>query len=397
MRPPSLARLSRAALGEARAYVGLDAVPSTEVLKGPALRARRRRIEWSRRLVQAGFLLTVLWIGVEFVRWVHGLEAGRVVGERPPGVEAFLPIAALLSLRHLFLTGEVHPVHPAGLAILVLVLGVGLLAKKAFCSWVCPIGTLSEALAGLSQRLFRRKLRLPRLLDLPLRSLKYLLLAFFVHAVFFAMDPAAVADFLDSPYNRVADVKMLYFFERLSPFALKVILGLVVLSIVVPYFWCRYLCPYGALLGALSLLSPLKITRHAPSCIDCNLCTRACPSHLPVARLARVSSDECFGCLSCVAACPVTRALRVETPAPWRRAVRPAAFAALVVGLFVVGTILARATGHWENAVTNEEYAHRVRTIDSPAYDHLRGRVPSREEWEAAEAGTTPPAPSAAR
>lgn len=397
MRPPALARLSRAALDEARAFVRLDGAPSTDVLNGPALRARRRRIEWSRHLVQAGFLLAVLWIGWEFVRWVHGLEAGRVVGERPPGVEAFLPIAALLSLRHLFLTGAVHPVHPAGLVILVLVLGVGLLAKKAFCSWVCPVGTLSETLADLSQRLFRRKLRLPRFLDLPLRSLKYLLLAFFVHAVFFAMGPAEVADFLDSPYNRVADVKMLYFFERLSPFALKVILGLVVLSVVLPYFWCRYLCPYGALLGALSLLSPLKVTRHAPSCIDCGLCTKACPSHLPVARAARVSSDECFGCLSCVAACPVTRALRVETPAPWRRAVRPAAFAALVVGLLVGGTLLARAAGHWRNAVTNEEYAHRVRTLDSPAYDHLRGRVPSREEWEAAEAGSAAAAPGAAR
>ena len=142
-----------------------------------------------------------------------------MVGERPPGVEAFLPIAALLSLRHLFLTGEVHSVHPAGLVILVLVLLLGLLAKKAFCSWVCPVGTASEALAALSQRLFRRKIALPRLLDLPLRSLKYLLLAFFVWAVFFQMGPAAVADFLDSPYNRVADVKMLYFFERLSPFA----------------------------------------------------------------------------------------------------------------------------------------------------------------------------------
>ena len=214
---------------------------------------------------------------------MHGLEAGRVVGERPPGVEGFLPIAALLSLRHLVTTGEVHPVHPAGLAILLLVVGICLLAKKAFCSWVCPVGTLSEMLAGLSQRLFRRKLRLPRLLDLPLRSLKYLLLAFFVYAVFFQMGPAAVADFLDSPYNRVADVKMLYFFERLSPFALKVLVGLAVLSVVVPYSWCRYLCPYGALLGALSLLSPLKVTRHAPSCIDCNLCTKACPSHLPVA------------------------------------------------------------------------------------------------------------------
>jgi polyferredoxin len=389
MVPAPLARLSRAALGEARDFVRLDAVSSAEVLRGPALRERRRRIDWARHLVQAGFLLAVGVVGWEFTRWVHGLEAGRVVGERPPGVEAFLPIAALLSLRHFVTSGEVHPVHPAGLAILLVVVGISLLAKKAFCSWVCPVGTLSEMLAGASRRLFRRKLGLPRVLDLPLRSLKYLLLAFFVYAVFFQMGPAAVADFLDSPYNRVADVKMLYFFERLSPFAVKALAGLALLSVVVPYSWCRYLCPYGALLGALSLLSPLKVTRHAPSCIDCNLCTKACPSRLPVARLARVSSDECFGCLSCVAACPVPRALRVETPAPWRRAVRPAAFAALVVGVFAGGVLLARATGHWRNAITNDDYAHRIRTIDSPVYAHDKGRVPTREEWEAAEAGTT--------
>ncbi len=360
---------------------------SSEVLRGPALRVRRRRIDWSRHLVQAGFLLTVVLIGWEFVRWVHGLEAGRVVGTRPPGVEGFLPIAALLSLRHLFSTGEVHPVHPAGLVILLLILAMGFLAKKAFCSWVCPVGTLSEMLAALSRRIFGRTLGLPRVLDLPLRSLKYLLLAFFVYAVFFQLGPMAVADFLDSPYNRVADVKMLYFFERLSPFALKLLLGLVALSIVVPYAWCRYLCPYGALLGALSLLSPLKVTRHAASCIDCNLCTKACPSRLPVARLTRVRSDECFGCLSCVAACPVPRALRVETPAPWRRAVRPAAFAVLVAGLFVGGILLARAQGVWGNSITNEEYARRIRAIDSPAYAHDRGRVPTRAEWEASEAG----------
>ena len=161
---------------------------------------------------------------------------------------------------------------------------------------------------------------------------------------------------------------------------------------MVPYFWCRYLCPYGALLGAVSLVSPLKVTRHAPSCIDCGLCTRACPSHLPVARLARVRSDECFGCLSCVAACPVPRALRVETPAPWRRAVRPAAFAALVAGLFAGGTLLARATGHWRNDISDAEYARRIRAIDSPAYAHDKGRVPSRSEWQAAEAEAESPA-----
>jgi polyferredoxin len=360
----------------------------TVVLKATALRARRLRIEWSRHTVQAGFFLTILLIGWQFSRFVHGLEAGAGAGTRPPGVEGFLPIAALLSLRHLFSTGEVHRVHPAGLVILLLALALGVLAKRAFCSWVCPVGTISEALAALSLRIFRRRLGLPRFIDLPLRSVKYLLLAFFVYIVFFQMGPAAVADFLDSPYNRVADVKMLYFFEQISPFGLRVLLVLTGMSIVIPYFWCRYLCPYGALLGAASLLSPLKVMRHAPSCIDCNLCTKACPSRLPVAKLARVRSDECFGCLSCVAACPVPRALRVETPSPWRQPVRPEVFAALVVSLFVGGTLLARALGLWHNSITVEEYARSIRAIDSPEFAHVMGEVPSRAEWEAAEART---------
>jgi hypothetical protein len=77
--------------------------------------------------------------------------------------------------------------------------------------------------------------------------------------------------------------------------------------------------------------------------------------------------------------------------------VRPAAFAALVVGTFVGGVVLARVGGAWHNAITDEEYAHRIRTLDSPAYAHDKGRVPSREEWEAAEAaaaGRRPPAPA---
>lgn len=386
MKPASFAPLARTAARETRVFLEFDDHMSTSVLKGPALRARRRRIEWSRHIVQAGFLLTVLLIGWQFARFVHGLEAGEVVGSRPPGVEGFLPIAALLSLRHLFSTGEVHMIHPAGLVILLLAMALGLLAKRAFCSWVCPVGTISEALAAFSLRLFRRKIGLPRFIDIPLRSLKYLLLSFFIYAVFFQMGPSAVADFLDSPYNRVADVKMLYFFEQISPFGLKVLLALVGLSVVIPYFWCRYLCPYGALLGAVSLLSPLKVTRDAASCIDCNLCTRACPSRLPVARLARVRSDECFGCLSCVAACPVPRALRAETPAPWRMAVRPAVFAGLIVVLFAGGTLAARALGLWHNSISVEEYGRRIRTIDSPQYGHSQGRVPSRAEWETAEA-----------
>lgn len=378
--------LTRTPAGSLRAFLRIDAGTSSTTLKAAPLRERSRLIRSARHAVQIGFLLTVVLIGWQFARFVHGLELGRVVGSRPAGVEAFLPIAALLSLRHLFSTGEIHRVHPAGLVILLIVIGLGLLAKRAFCSWVCPVGTISEALAALSLRIFGRRMDLPRFIDIPLRSLKYLLLGFFVFFIFFRMDGESVLNFLDSPYNRVADVKMLYFFEHIGPFGLRVLLVLTGLSIVIPYFWCRYLCPYGALVGALSLFSPLKVTRDAASCIDCNLCTKACPSRLPVAKLARVRSDECFGCLSCVAACPVPRALRVETPSFWRRPVSPAVFAGLVVSLFVMGTLLARAFGVWNNNITNEEYARSIRNIDSPMFVHEQGAVPNRSEWEAAEA-----------
>lgn len=339
-------------------------------------RLAKHRIESLRTAVQLVTLGVVLWIGIEFVLWVHALQSGNPAGSRPPGVEGFLPISALISLRHWMETGIASRVHPAGLVLLVLILAGGLLLKKSFCSWLCPVGTISESLASLGRRIFRRKLRLPRALDYLFRSFKYLLLFFFVWAVFVQMTPRAIELFLNSPYNKVADIKMMLFFADISPFALKVLVGLVALSFVIPYFWCRYLCPYGALLGVLSLASPLKVTRTAKSCIDCGLCARACPAHLPVDRLGRVRSDECVGCLSCVAACPVQNTLQVETPRPFRRAVRPAVFAALVVGLFFGGIAVAKFAGYWQNGIGTEEYRRRVGEIDSPKYQHAQGQVP---------------------
>jgi polyferredoxin len=345
--------------------------------KSVQYRRRRYRIETLHTSVQLASLAIVMWIGFEFVRWVNGLGAGHVVGNRPPGVEGFLPISALISLRYWLETGTFSMVHPAGLVLLLLILGSGLLLKKAFCSWVCPVGTISDSLATLSRKVFRRKIRLPKALDYPLRSIKYLLLFFFLWAVFMQMTPKAIELFLNSPYNKVADIKMMMFFTDISPLALKVLVGLVVLSFVVPYFWCRYLCPYGALLGALSWLSPLKVTRNAKSCIDCGLCSKACPSHLPVDTLNRVSSDECFGCLSCVAACPIRQTLEVQAPKPWRRVVRPGVFAIMVVALFFGGIGVAKLTGYWQTDVSTAEYMKRAQEVDTPKYHHAQGQVPA--------------------
>lgn len=115
-----------------------------------------------------------------------------------------------------------------------------MLLSKSFCSWVCPVGTLSEGLWLLGRKLFGRNRALPRWLDRPLRAVNYVLLGFFLWAVW-RMDGAALEGFLDSPFNALADVRMYLFFARISGLALGVILALAVLSMLVQNFWCRYL------------------------------------------------------------------------------------------------------------------------------------------------------------
>ena len=329
-----------------------------------------------RSTVQAAFVLLCLWIGIEFALFMSwGQSAGTVAfAPRPPGVEGFLPISALISLKYWLQTGMVNEIHPSGLFILLAVVAVSLLLKKAFCSWLCPVGTLSESLWMLGRRIFGRNLTVPRWLDYPLRLLKYLLLLFFAWSIWNMAVPELRA-FIYSPYNKMADVKMYLFFANISTFAIWTVIVLMLLSVVIKNFWCRYLCPYGALLGMVSWLSPLKITRNKERCIDCELCTRACPSSIKVHTVTRVWSDECMSCLDCLAVCPVKDTLAMQ--ASTKTAPVPSwVFAILVGGVFVGIIGLAMLTGHWQNEISQAEYQKRFQELNSPLYQHFRGEVP---------------------
>ena len=332
--------------------------------------------QFQRSVVQAAFVLLCIWMGIEFflfMRW--GMSGGQeTFFPRPPGVEGFLPISALISLKYWFHTGILNSVHPSGLVILLGIVAVSVVLKKAFCSWLCPVGTLSESLWMLGQRLFRRTLTLPRWLDWPFRSLKYLLLVFFVWSIW-NMDVDALREFIYSPYNKMADVKMYLFFAHISTFVVGTLLALVLLSVVIKNFWCRFLCPYGALLGILGWFSPLKITRNTQTCVDCELCTEVCPASIKVHEARRVWSDECSSCMACVAVCPVKTTLDVRIGARGP-AVPTWVYGTLVAGVFVVITGMAMLTGFWQNGITREEYQRRFQALDAPVYQHFRGKVP---------------------
>jgi len=320
--------------------------------------------------IQSAFALLVIRIGVEFAlfaRWLESGGAGTAMS-RPPGVEGFLPLSALISLKHWLLTGTLNLIHPAAVFIFIAIVVIGFILKKSFCSWLCPVGLLSELHWKLGRKLFGGNVRVPKFLDWPLRSLKYLLLYFFLYAILWKMDVHQLTAFIHSPYNQVADVKMLYFFESLDRTGLLIIIAIALLSLPIKNFWCRYLCPYGALLGLGSLLSPAKITRNRERCIDCELCTKACPSSIQVHKVSRVHSDECMACLACTQVCPVKETLDLKTSARAKRPIPAPVLAMLIVGIFVSITGLAMLAGYWHNSISTREYLHHMQRIES--YGH---------------------------
>lgn len=341
---------------EGRTGMSEPVVPlAKEAPDSSAWRTPYRFLPTLRWVVQGAYLFFFALVGIEFHSFYRQIvSGGPVTAYRPAAVEGFLPLSALVALKRFLLTGRYDDVHPAGLTILIAAILSSLLARKAFCSWICPVGGISRALEWVGKKTFWRRQKrttiVNRWADRSLISLKYLLLAFFAWAILWKMDGEAIRKFLHTPYNYAADAKMLLFFIDISKTAAATLFLLVLLSIVIKHFWCRYLCPYGALLGLVSWISPLRVVRDGEACIDCRACTRACPVEIRVHRKTSVLTPECTGCMTCVSSCPVEDCLTVTRKGT--NSLSP--YLIPVVGL---GTIFllwgaARLTGHWHTSLS---------------------------------------------
>jgi polyferredoxin len=325
-------------------------------LKG-FLKQKQQAVRWT---VQALFFFIVLVVGYRFASFVGVLETGMIPGfERPPGVEAFLPISALVSLKHLLLTGSINEVHPSALIIFLMALFTTFLVKKGFCAWICPIGTVSELLNRLSLKVFTKSVKVVRPLDYLLRSLKYLLLGFFVWSVFVKMPGDAVAQFIQSPYHLFVDVRMLYFFTQISGTAMMILGGLIVLSFFIRHFWCRYLCPYGALLGLTGFLSVGSIKRDPGHCTQCGKCEKSCPGSVQIRKKNTVRSTECMACMSCVDHCPEEKAIGFSFFGG-KAGAGAVTVALILCFVFAGGIFAAKTTGHWQNSIPKPAYLSYV-------------------------------------
>jgi ferredoxin len=185
--------------------------------------------------------------------------------------------------------GYVVPVYV--IATFVLPLAAALLFGRVFCGGVCPLGALQELV-------LLKPVEVPRRLDRFLGGFKWIYL---VLAVGFAVLPAASRDFVVCRFDPFVG-----FFRFTGTFHMLVLGGVfIVVGIFVGRPYCRYLCPYGALLSVFSRYAWRSVSITPDRELDCGLCRKACP--YGAIEQMRAVPTSCLACARCYESCPVHR------------------------------------------------------------------------------------------
>ena len=238
----------------------------------------------TRRIVQFGFLaltlVAVYAVGANAERWCPF-----------GGVEALYTYAHEGSM--------ICSLGTSNFYILGGVVLMTLLVRRAFCSYMCPIGTIAEWLRGLAQRVGVPEVRVSGAADRALSLLKYVVLGLILYFTWRAGE--LLFRGFDPCYALISRHGV-----DISFWAYVVAGTIVVVSLAVMLPFCRWFCPFAAVLHLFSAVGLGRIKRDEAACTGCRACARACPMAIPVDRLAQVTAPRCTSCMNCIDACPTT-------------------------------------------------------------------------------------------
>ncbi len=270
-----------------------------------AIKVKARRIRLG---VQVFFFVLITLISVN-----HFLaETGRALPIlSSASLHALCPFGGLVSMYQYFTSGTlVKKIHESSFILMWIVFALTVLLGPVFCGWVCPLGSIQEWLGKLGKRLIKKKFN--RLIsyrfDRVLRYLRYVMLGWVLYAT--AVTAKLVfADF--DPY-----FALFRFWTGEVAITSLIILGAVlVTSLFVERTFCKYACPYGALLGLFNLFRVFKVRRNSETCIDCGACDKNCPMNIPVSTSRIVRDPQCITCMKCTSEefCPVDNTVELMT------------------------------------------------------------------------------------
>ena len=263
-----------------------------------------------RLIVQIFFFVLIALIAVN--KSLEESGAGAIPFISSASLHALCPFGGVVTLYNLITVGTlIQKIHISAVILMGLVLILTLLFGPVFCGWVCPLGSVQEWIGKLGRKLFKKKYNefVPRTLDRVLRYFRFVVL---VWVVFVTARSSTLLFANVDPYNAL----FTFWSEEVALPAL-IILGVTLAgSLFIERPWCKYACPYGALLGLFNKFRIFKIKREPSTCISCNRCTRVCPMNIDVAKKETVTDLQCISCFECTSerVCPVEDTVEMKLP-----------------------------------------------------------------------------------
>lgn len=261
-----------------------------------------------RLIIQIFFFLLIALIAVN-----HSLEeAGRALPLlSSASLHALCPFGGVVSIYQKITTSTyVQQIHESSFILMYLAFLLALFFGPVFCGWVCPLGTIQEWFSRLGKRIFKKRFNrsIPNRIDKYLRFLRYIVLAWVLYMT--AVTGTLVFVNID-PYYALFH----FWTGEVAVTALIILILVLAASLFVERPFCKYACPYGAVLGIFNLFRIFKIKRNTGTCTDCKLCDKSCPMNIEVSTSRAVRNHQCISCLECTSdyACPAADTVEFTT------------------------------------------------------------------------------------
>lgn len=274
--------------------------------KSKAINARK--VGNIRLIVQIFFFALIAVIAVN-----HTLEeAGKAIPVlSSASLHAVCPLGGVVSVYQFITSGTyIRKIHSAAFILMWIVFALTVFLGPVFCGWVCPMGSIQEWFGKLGKKILGRRFnRLnPYKVDRILRYLRYLMLGWVVYMT--SVTGTLVFSDID-PYFALFN----FWTSEVAIGGVIILAVVLVLSLIVERPFCKYACPYGAMLGVFNLFRIFKVRRNVSTCIDCKACDRSCPMNIPVSTGGAVRHHQCITCLKCTSeqVCPVANTVELTT------------------------------------------------------------------------------------
>ncbi|OVE65039.1 ferredoxin [Clostridium diolis] len=183
----------------------------------------------------------------------------------------------------------------------VAVMFLTIIAGRWFCGWMCAFGAYNDLIYFISKKIFKGKFKVNGKVDSILKYVKYVILIFII-----IISWTIGSNILEStsPWDVFGQI------TNISTVLSSLLIGLVLLVLItigaffIERFFCRYLCPLGAVFSIISKVGITKINKPKADCGKCRACTMNCSMGLQLYKADKVKGGDCINCLKCTEVCP---------------------------------------------------------------------------------------------